>query len=187
LVDGTREPDAVYARALDGVRSAFALLMTSVGIPMFLAGEEFGDVHDLDHTDWRLKMSDPVDWARAERKGHRRLREAVGELIRLRTGHEALRVQPVEFFYFHPDIDSWDGVRAFAYWRTGGRKLGDANQVAVVANLGPHDFDQFSLPWPWSLAVVEHAAPSGEVPLQSSAGGLATLSLRPFQVRVFTT
>ena len=51
----------LHGLALERLRSAFCLMMTAVGIPMILAGDEFGDVHDLDHTNWRLKMSDPVD------------------------------------------------------------------------------------------------------------------------------
>jgi hypothetical protein len=34
--------------ALYRVFGVFALILTCVGMPMFLAGEEFGDVHDLD-------------------------------------------------------------------------------------------------------------------------------------------
>jgi hypothetical protein len=29
---------------------------------MLLAREEFTDIHDTNHYDWQLKMSDPVDW-----------------------------------------------------------------------------------------------------------------------------
>lgn len=35
--------------------TAFALTCTAVGIPMFLAGEEFAEAHDAPHGDWRLK------------------------------------------------------------------------------------------------------------------------------------
>jgi 1,4-alpha-glucan branching enzyme len=59
-----------HDEALDRIRSAFALLLTSVGIPMFLAGEEFADVHDLQYSDDSLKMSDPVDWERRAIPGH---------------------------------------------------------------------------------------------------------------------
>ena len=44
------------------VFGAFAILMTSVGMPMFLAGEEFGDVHDTDYIDVNAKQQDPVQW-----------------------------------------------------------------------------------------------------------------------------
>ena len=48
------------------VFGGFAILMTSVGMPMFLAGEEFGDVHDMSYTDVNAKQEDPVQWGRAQ-------------------------------------------------------------------------------------------------------------------------
>src|SRR5215211_2927584 len=165
--DGSEKILDVRRRALERVRSAFVLLMTAPGIPMFLAGEEFADVHDLDHTDWRLKMSDPVDWSRENRPGHRALRDAVRDLVRLRTSHPALRRNELDFFYFHPSIDDDGGTRVFAYCRTGGRPLGVAGQVIVLANCGHEDFPEFRLPWPW--------------------GASAAVSLAPFQLRAFVT
>ncbi len=184
------QAELACAAALDRVRSGFALLLTSVGIPMLLAGEEFGDVHDLDHTDWRLKMSDPVDWHRRSQPGHRSLWYRVRELIRLRTMHPALKRNEVEFPYFHPAMDQEDGVRVFCYCRTGGMRLGSRYQVQVVANCGPHHFPEFHVPWPWTdtASLHEHAAPSWGTPLVvHQHGGWAHLSLSPYQVRVFST
>ena len=48
----------------------FALLLTSIGMPMFLAGEEFGDVHDLDFSDVESKQQDPVQFRRLAFPGH---------------------------------------------------------------------------------------------------------------------
>lgn len=179
-----------HEEAADRVRGAFALLLTSVGVPMFLAGEEFGDVHDLDYTDWQLKMEDPVDWNRREYPGHEALRASVRDLIRLRTSTEALQRNEVEFFYAHPTIDEDDGVRAFAYCRTGGRPLGSRDQVVVVANCGERAFEEFELPWPWTDAdrIAERGEPiRGTPPRFSPDRERATLSLSPFQVRVFRT
>lgn len=179
-----------HEEAVDRVRGAFALLLTSVGIPMFLTGEEFGDVHDLDYTDWQLKMEDPVHWPRREYSGHEALRASVQDLVRLRTSTEALQRNEVEFFYTHPTIDDDDGVRAFAYCRTGGRPLGGQDQVVVVANCGKHDFAEFDVPWPWTNAerIVERGEPlRGAPPRFSPDQQQATLPLAPFQVRVFTT
>lgn len=179
-----------HEEAVDRVRGSFALLLTSVGIPMFLTGEEFGDVHDLDFTDWQLKMEDPVNWNRREYPGHEALRTSVRDLVHLRTSTEALQRNDAEFFYFHPSIDEDDGVRAFAYCRTGGRPLGSQDQVVVVANCGAHDFDEFDLPWPWTDTerIVERGEPLRETtPRFSPDQEEATLSLSPFQVRVFTT
>ena len=184
--DGSEALKGVKRRALERVRSAFALLMTAPGIPMFLAGEEFADVHDLDHTDWRLKMSDPVDWSRENRPGHRALRDAVRDLIRLRTSHPALQRNEIAFFYFHPSIDEDGGTRVFAYCRTGGRPLGAAGQVIVLANCGGEDFPEFRFPWAWGGAAVERGGPQEGAPLVVRAqDASAALSLAPFQLRVF--
>ena len=163
--DGSEALKGVKRRALERVRSAFVLLMTAPGIPMFLAGEEFADVHDLDHTDWRLKMSDPVDWSRENRPGHRALRDAVRDLIRLRTSHPALQRNEIAFFYFHPSIDEDGGTRVFAYCRTGGRPLGAAGQVIVLANCGGENFPEFRFPWAWGAAAVERGGPQEGAPL----------------------
>ena len=44
--------------------------MTSVGMPMLLAGEEFGDVHDTDYIDVNAKQQDSVEWNRAAFRGN---------------------------------------------------------------------------------------------------------------------
>jgi hypothetical protein len=91
---------------------------------MLLAGEEFADIHDLDPADWRLKMSDPVDWERRSYPYHKALWERVRDLIRLRTSTAALQRDEIEFFYFHPTFDDDNGERVFAYCRTNGQPLG---------------------------------------------------------------
>lgn len=176
--------------ALDQVRSAFALLMTSVGIPMLLAGEEFADCHDLDHDDWRLKMSDPIDWRRAYQPGHHSVRTMVRELIQLRKQHIALQRNEVEFFYFHSSMDENDGERVFAFCRTASKSLGSNQQVIVVANCSDIYYPEFYLPWYWShLHNVEEVA----APLTGAATEFypheqrARFSLDPFQVRVFSS
>ena len=177
--------------ALERLRSAFALLLTSVGIPMILAGDEFGDVHDLDHTNWRLKMSDPVDWQRRDQwPNNRELWNKVRELIRFRTSHPALLRNAVDCFYFHPDFDENDAERVFAYCRSRGKQLGRYDQAVVIANLGPQDFPEFSLPWHWRDAsrLREIAPPTYRTELHVyDHGHWANLSLAPFQVRVFAT
>jgi 1,4-alpha-glucan branching enzyme len=186
----TQRPEVVtaHADALDQARTSFALLLTSVGVPMILAGEEFGDVHDLDHGDWRLKMSDPVDWQRLGQPGHRALWDGVRDLVRLRTSHPALRRNDVDFFYFHPGIDENGGVRVFAYCRTDGQPVGQPGQVVVVVNAGSQNFPSFDLPWPWSGAATEHAVPArGGSAEFRTRDARASLSLAPFQARVFTT
>lgn len=177
-----------YHDALDQVRSAFALLMTSVGIPMFLAGEEFADSHDLENSDWRLKMSDPVDWQRAQQPGRKALRNTVSELIQLRVSQSALQRNEINFFYFHPSIDENNGERVFAYCRSGNFPLGNHDQVIVVANCSPWNYPVFDLPWPWAaLSNVQEVAAPAQVanPEFDIFDKRARMSLAPFQVRVF--
>ena len=190
MVSASPEIRAAHAEALNRVGSGFALLLTSVGIPMFLAGEEFAEVHDLDHRDWRLKMSDPVDWRRARQPGHHALLDRVRDLIHLRTSASSLQRNEIDLFYAHPTIDDDEGVRVFAYCRTGGRPLGSHDQVVVTANCGPHDFPHFAIPWRWAdpATVTERGAPMSGSPLRSRPDQRqATVSLGPFQVRVFLT
>jgi 1,4-alpha-glucan branching enzyme len=190
LAARSREVQAAHADALDWVRSGFALLLTAVGIPMFLAGEEFADVHDLDQQDWRLKMSDPVNWDRQREPSRQGLYRSVSQLIQLRTSHPALQRNEIDFFYTHPGMDLDRDARVFAYCRTGGQRLGRPGQIVVVANGGPQEFPAFDLPWPWATGgedPVEHGGPAQGMPLRVRRDtAVTTLSLASFQVRVFT-
>lgn len=178
---------ALYEQALERVRSAYALLTTSVGMPMLLAGEEFADIHDTNHYDWQLKMSDPVDWGRREHEGHRQIAAAVVDLLWLRQGHPALQRNEVNFLHFHPTIDENSGLRVFSYCRTAGRSPGFAGQVVVVANMGGENFPVYELPWPWAGAWAERGGrPDATLP-RLVGGGRAALALRPFEARVFET
>jgi 1,4-alpha-glucan branching enzyme len=157
---------------------------------MILAGDEFGDVHDLDHTNWRMKMSDPVDWERLHSsENNRYLWRMVAELIALRTEHSALTRNETEFIHFHPDFDQSHGAKVFVYCRTRGVAPGAKNQVVVIGNIGPQSFNHYTLPWYWmDLAKVkEIAPPQHRIPLEQNDAGSVRLSLAPYQVRVFVT
>ncbi|PVV16682.1 MAG: hypothetical protein B6D77_00675, partial [gamma proteobacterium symbiont of Ctena orbiculata] len=180
----------LHGLALERLRSAFCLLLTSVGIPMILAGDEFGDVHDLDHHNWRLKMSDPVDWQRLDASPNNRdLWNKVAELIALRTEHPALTRNETAFIHFHNDFDRNQGAKVFVYCRTRGVPLGADNQIVVVGNIGTHDFTGYNLSWYWMDldSVKEIAPPQQGARLEQNDAGSVRLSLAPFQVRVFAT
>lgn len=112
------------------IKLAFAVLLTAVGIPMILAGEEFADRHDLDLAASEgdlLKQIDPVNYERLEEPWRRRVFEHVRRLVRLRTRSDALAANDTEFI--HADFSQ--GRRVLAWLR--GRRGGDA-MVVVVAN-----------------------------------------------------
>jgi pullulanase len=120
------------------VELAFACLLTSVGIPQILAGEEFADRHDLldEHghvTEGSGKQIDPVNYSRLGDDWRRRVKEYVGRLVHLRTRCDALAVNDVEVL--HVDLD---GKRVLV-WRRG--VPGADSVVVVVAN-----FSDFTTP-----------------------------------------
>jgi 1,4-alpha-glucan branching enzyme len=189
-VDSLTNPalQATVQAAFLRVFGAFAVLMTSVGMPMFLAGEEFGDVHDTSYTDVNAKQQDPVQWNRAKFRGNAALLANVSKLIQLRTSHPALQRNEVECFYFHPQFDDNVGPRVFAYTRTQGLPLGVANQVVVIANMGPDSFPSYDIPgWRWGASVLTEVGYPAAAPAYNGMTGTLNISLNPFSARVFTT
>jgi 1,4-alpha-glucan branching enzyme len=170
--------------AIEQMFTAFALMLTSAGIPMFLAGEEFADLHDISHYDWRQKMSDPVNWNRLRIPAHGQLTERVCPVIKLRTTHPALQRNEIQFLHFHPRFDNNDSERVFSYCRSGGMGAGVARQVLVVANCGPQAYPNgYGLPWPWTGPSSEVGGIGQSIPV--ALNGWAQAVLKPFQTRVF--
>jgi 1,4-alpha-glucan branching enzyme len=189
-VDSSTNPtlQATVQAALLRVFGAFAVLMTSVGIPMFLAGEEFGDVHDTTYTGVNEKQQDPVQWNRAKFRGNAALYANVTKLMQLRVSHPALQRNEVECFYFHPRFDDDVAPRVFAYGRTLGSPLGNSNQVIVIANMGPDSFPGYDIPgWRWGASALTEIGYPNAAPAYNRTTDALNLSLNPFSARVFTT
>jgi pullulanase len=106
------------------IKLAFSCLLTAVGIPMILAGEEFADQHDLPiHT---AKEVDPVNFNRLRDPWRQRVFTHVARLVRLRQSAAALSVNDTAFIH----VDFTPGRRVLA-WRRGGPQH---DPVVVVAN-----------------------------------------------------
>lgn len=119
------------------IKLAFVCLLTAVGIPMFLAGEEFADQHDFFDQNGNVtqaggKQVDPVNFARLVdttdplQPMRKRIFEYVARLVKFRTRQPALGVNDTEFI--HLDFDA--GKRILV-WKRGGT---GQNPVVVVAN-----------------------------------------------------
>ena len=163
-----------------------AILMTSVAMPMMLAGEEFGDVHDQSAFDPNQKQQDPVQWLRAQLPANKALRENIAELIHLRAEHPALARNEASFFYFHPQFDDNEAPRVFAYCRTAGLAPGNAGQVIVVANMGASAYPSYEIPgWPWEARPIVEYGYASPQPVWNAVTKLLTLKLDAFQARVF--
>jgi 1,4-alpha-glucan branching enzyme len=132
------------------MKLAFCCLLTSVGIPMILAGDEFADEHDLFNIHGNVshhggKQIDPVNYSRLDGDDNawrRNVLQFVKRLIEVRKTHAALGVNETK--WLHVDIQS---DRRILVWQRGP----DDNPVVVVANFS--DFEsggfEYSVPhWP---------------------------------------
>jgi pullulanase len=120
----------LHKARLRRIKLGFVCQMTAVGIPMILAGEEFGDEHDLFDSQGRVtheggKQVDPVNYSRFDEPDRRDLFEYVRRLVHLRTSHSALSVNDTKFIH----VDFEEGKRVLV-WKRGN----DADPVVVVAN-----------------------------------------------------
>jgi 1,4-alpha-glucan branching enzyme len=121
------------------MKLAFVCLLTAVGIPMLLAGDEFADQHDLFDANGHVtqnegKQVDPVNFARLGDDWRTRIKEYVSRLIHLRTTYDALAVNDTDFIH----VDFNDGKRVMV-WRRGQPQAD--KQIVVVAN-----FSDFATP-----------------------------------------
>ena len=118
--------NGVHLEKEQRIKLAFVCLLTAVGIPMILAGEEFADQHDLT-TVHPFKQVDAVNFSRKDEAWRTRIFEYVARLVALRTSADALAVNDTELIH----VDLHDGKQVLA-WRRG--QPGSASQVVVVAN-----------------------------------------------------
>ena len=108
---------------------AFTLLLTSVGIPMIFAGEEFADQMDQS-VDTGKKQIDPVNYSRKNDGGWRQaLFGYVANLVKFRTKCPALGQDDTQFI--HTDTSRGGKIMA---WRRGSEL-----PVVVVANFSDED------------------------------------------------
>jgi pullulanase len=127
------------------IKLAFTCLLTAVGIPMFLAGEEFADQHDLFGADGFVsqnggKQVDSVNFSRLTARAkedpndsdaffatmRRSIFEYVSALVKFRTRASALAVNDTNFIW----ADFGEGKRVIVWQRGGPNDV----PVIVVAN-----------------------------------------------------
>ncbi len=113
------------------IKLAFVCLMTAVGIPMILAGDEFADQHDLDISDEHgpNKQIDPVKYERMNEDWRRRIFDYVARLVKFRIKSPALAVN--DTIFIHTDFE--DSKRVLAWQRGYGENI-----VVVVANFSDY-------------------------------------------------
>lgn len=148
------------------VKLAFVCLLTSVGVPMILAGEEFADQHDRFDINGNVdqaggKQVDPVNYTRLEDGKppdpnapiRRRILAYVSTLVKLRTSQPALSVNDTNFI----QVDFNDNKRVLVWQR------GSPGQDPVVVLANFSDFMTADPTNPNSVYVVPNwpATPPG--------------------------
>jgi 1,4-alpha-glucan branching enzyme len=116
------------------IRLAFVCLLTAVGVPMILAGDEFADERDIAITEnaGENKQIDPVNYDRFADRWRRDLFAYVARLVRLRTTAAALGRNECSLIH----LDTTSGRRIAAWQRGAGNDL-----VIVVANFSDFGSD----------------------------------------------
>jgi pullulanase len=184
------------------VQLAFVCLLTAVGVPMILAGEEYADQHDRFDQNGNVtqaggKQVDPVNYTRLEDGTladgvtpdpmppiRRQILAYVTRLIQLRTTHAALAVNDTSFIH----VDFTDGKRVLA-WQRGNA---GTDPVVVLANFS--DFATTDASNPAAVYVVPNfpPAPPGrawrEVTQQRSvpAEWIGREPVFPWEAKVYT-
>jgi pullulanase len=125
------------------VKLAFVCLLTAVGIPMILAGEEFADQHDRFDSEGHVtqgggKQVDPVDFSRVQEDWRQRIFAYVARLVQFRTQSPALAVNDTTFLH----TDFTEGKRVVV-WRRGGE---GQTPVVVAANFSDFVSEQALTP-----------------------------------------
>ncbi|HEX3044394.1 MAG TPA: alpha-amylase family glycosyl hydrolase [Bacillota bacterium] len=118
------------------IKLGFVCLLTAVGIPMFLLGEEFADEHDLFDKEGRVtneggKQFDPVNFSRLNDDWRIRIKDYVARLIKLRKAYDALAVNDTKFIH----VDFEEGKRVLV-WQRG--QEGSDKLAVVVANFSDY-------------------------------------------------
>jgi 1,4-alpha-glucan branching enzyme len=109
------------------LKLAFTCLLTAVGIPMILAGDEFAQNHQNPQVTDANKEIDPIRFELKGESWRSDLFSFVSRLVKLRTSARALAVDDTDFFH----VDFSEGKRVLA-WRRG--RPGVDDPVVVVAN-----------------------------------------------------
>lgn len=120
------------------IQLAFVCLLTSVGIPMILAGEEFAAQHDFFNAQGHVdqnggKQVDPVNFSLLgdpNNPWRTQLKNYVATLIQLRTSSAALSVNDNNVFF-----TDFNGKQVMA-WTRG--NAGTADLIVVLANFSDY-------------------------------------------------
>ncbi len=163
VVREMREAGFDEAEVFRRATAAIALPLTTPGVPMIYAGQEFGEYTEK-NVGWN-----PLNWELLDEEPNRRLHAAMRALVRLRTSHPALREENLRILAADPET----GLALY-------ERDSSPHLVQVAVNFGRH---------PVEASVYLHSGARWRDVLaeQPHAAGVTELTLLPGEVRVWAT
>ena len=171
--------DNNVADAEPRIKLGFACLLTAIGIPMILAGDEFADQMDPPPpgvTFDNYKQEDPVNWSLLGDVWRQRIFAVVANLVKLRT--TSLALSGMEITWLHANFD--DGQRVMAWLRGSGSEI-----VITVANFSDwsttaayqiDNWPRLPVGYKWfEVTLGQDAASAGNEPIEAWQGKVFTL------------
>ncbi|MFI7344320.1 glycogen debranching protein GlgX [Streptomyces sp. NPDC050085] len=131
--EGESDDAAVLALRKRQLRNLLTTLLLSTGVPMLVAGDEFGRTQRGNNNAYcQDNEISWVDWGLLEDPGWRALFDLTSRLIALRHAHPVLRRRA----FFSGRAHSADGLRDLAWFTARGTEMTERDWYAPAATLG---------------------------------------------------
>ncbi|MFJ4833329.1 glycogen debranching protein GlgX [Streptomyces sp. NPDC088747] len=132
-VEGETDDERVRALRRRQLRNLLTSLLLSTGVPMLVAGDEFGRTQGGNNNAYcQDNEVSWVDWSQLDDPGWRSLFELTSRLIALRHEHPVLRRRA----FFSGRAHSVDGLRDLAWFTARGTEMTERDWYAPAATLG---------------------------------------------------
>jgi glycogen operon protein len=131
--EGETDEERVRGLRRRQLRNLLTTLLLSTGVPMLVAGDEFGRTQRGNNNAYcQDNEVSWVDWSHLEDPGWRALFELTSRLIALRHAHPVLRTRA----FFSGAAHSADGLRDLAWFTARGSEMTERDWYAPAATLG---------------------------------------------------
>ncbi|WRZ45141.1 glycogen debranching protein GlgX [Streptomyces sp. NBC_00151] len=131
--EGESADDGLLALRRRQLRNLLTTLLLSTGVPMLVAGDEFGRTQRGNNNAYcQDNEISWVDWSLLDDPGWRALFELTSRLIALRHAHPVLRRRA----FFSGRAHSADGLRDLAWFTARGTEMTERDWYAPAATLG---------------------------------------------------
>ena len=186
-VEGPTDDPTINARRLQQQKNLLATLLLSQGVPMLLAGDEFGRTQQGNNNAYCQDNAITwVDWSLLEKNSE--LFEFTKQLIALRSAHPALRrkkhfsdkSRAIRWIGPNGDAPDWNNARAL------GMQLKGKDELLVLINNEIHSVN-FNISKHWKNPAAQAPPASNGWNLELSTAPVDGLTLPPHSLAIYAT